>query len=394
MLRRIKLTDIRVKKLSLQPEKQKLYWDLDLMGFGLRVSKTSKSFFCESRVNKKTIRITIGKFPIVSTLQARNVARTKLADMTLGVDPREKDEESGRSIVTFGEVIEEFYKTRNLKPSTLKGYRQVLNKTYGEWHHLSVDQIAKDMIEQKHKELTNAGKLSYANLCARTIRSVLNFAMAKYDNKQGESVMTINPVDRISQAKLWNRNKRRKGHLKPYILGRWFEEVNKISNIHVRDFLIFTLLTGARKSEGSSLMWKDVSFDNRSFTIRDPKNGVDVECPVSDQLFDILINRHSNRQNDFVFPSSRSKSGHIEEPKKIIKAVGESIDYHFTTHDLRRTYITFAESLDISQYAVKALINHKLSDSDVTAGYIQISIERLREPMHKISDYIIRSSQV
>lgn len=42
---------------------------------------------------------------------------------------------------------------------------------------------------------------------------------------------------------------------------------------------------------------------------------------------------------------------------------------HFTVHDLRRTFITVAESLDISAYALKSLLNHKMSN-DVTAGYI------------------------
>lgn len=39
----------------------------------------------------------------------------------------------------------------------------------------------------------------------------------------------------------------------------------------------------------------------------------------------------------------------------------------FSLHDLRRTFITVAESLDISAYPVKRLVNHKMS-RDVTAG--------------------------
>jgi len=60
----------------------------------------------------------------------------------------------------------------------------------------------------------------------------------------------------------------------------------------------------------------------------------------------------------------------------------------FTMHDLRRTFTTTAESLDISTYALKRLLNHKMN-SDVTAGYIITDVERLHKPMQQITDYIL-----
>lgn len=65
----------------------------------------------------------------------------------------------------------------------------------------------------------------------------------------------------------------------------------------------------------------------------------------------------------------------------------------FTVHDLRRTFITIAESLDITAYALKRLMNHKMSN-DVTAGYIIVDVERLRKPMQLITDYILKCMEV
>jgi predicted DNA-binding protein len=62
----------------------------------------------------------------------------------------------------------------------------------------------------------------------------------------------------------------------------------------------------------------------------------------------------------------------------------------FTTHDLRRTFATVADSLDIPGYAVKALLNHK-TGADVTVGYIIADVERLRGPMQRITDYLLRA---
>jgi hypothetical protein len=52
---------------------------------------------------------------------------------------------------------------------------------------------------------------------------------------------------------------------------------------------------------------------------------------------------------------------------------------------LRRTYVTTAESADISPLAMKALVNHSLGN-DVTSGYVQMTTERLREPAQRVAD--------
>jgi hypothetical protein len=43
--------------------------------------------------------------------------------------------------------------------------------------------------------------------------------------------------------------------------------------------------------------------------------------------------------------------------------------------------------LDIPGYALQRLMNHK-DPNDVTAGYILSDVERLREPMQKITDFL------
>jgi hypothetical protein len=75
----------------------------------------------------------------------------------------------------------------------------------------------------------------------------------------------------------------------------------------------------------------------------------------------------------------------LEEPKFPLRLVAEASGIAISAHDLRRTFITIAESCDISPLALKALVAHALG-SDVTAGYVQISTERLREPVRKVCD--------
>lgn len=62
----------------------------------------------------------------------------------------------------------------------------------------------------------------------------------------------------------------------------------------------------------------------------------------------------------------------------------------FTLHDLRRTFATIAEGLDLSAYALKRLLNHKMNN-DVTAGYIMRDVDRLRKPMQQIANFLLNT---
>ena len=72
--------------------------------------------------------------------------------------------------------------------------------------------------------------------------------------------------------------------------------------------------------------------------------------------------------------------------QRLEKITGISI----TAHTLRRTFASVASKLDISTYKVKRLTNH-ISGNDVTAGYIEVEFDDLREAMQKIEDHMLRS---
>ncbi len=126
----------------------------------------------------------------------------------------------------------------------------------------------------------------------------------------------------------------------------------------------------------------------RTFTLRDTKNRDSHTLPMSDFIYDIFMRRRKTTQGEFVFPA-KSNTGYLQEPRKALLNVIKLSGIEFTTHDLRRTFITTAESLDISAYALKRLLNHKMNN-DVTSGYLIIDVERLRKPMQQVTDYLLR----
>lgn len=155
-----------------------------------------------------------------------------------------------------------------------------------------------------------------------------------------------------------------------------------------QDYFLLILFTGMRRTEAASLIWEDVDLKAKTFTLRDTKNRDSHNLPMSDFICELFERRRQHASGEFVFPAN-SGTGHITEPRKAMLNVIELSGIEFTIHDLRRTFITIAESLDISAYALKRLLNHKMNN-DVTSGYLVMDVERLRKPMQQITDYLLR----
>lgn len=193
-------------------------------------------------------------------------------------------------------------------------------------------------------------------------------------------------MDSISKTRGWYKIERRTTLLKAHELKPWYLATMELNQETTRDYLHFLLFTGLRRSEGAGLRWETVDFDDRSFVIPDTKNREPHYLPMSDVVEQILQRRRAYTDGPWVFPSPMT-DGPLVEPKTAIARVTELSGLKINLHDLRRTFITIAESLDIPAYALKRLMNHK-NGNDVTAGYIIPNAERLREPMQRIADYL------
>ena len=102
----------------------------------------------------------------------------------------------------------------------------------------------------------------------------------------------------------------------------------------------------------------------------------------------MLETRKADSESEYVF-AGEGKAGYLIEPLRHVQRVIKMSGVSFTLQDLRRTFITIAESIDTSAYALKRLVNHKMTN-DVTAGYIVSDVERLRKPMEQISKRILQ----
>ncbi len=370
---------------------QQIYRDDKLKGFAIRVTSTGlKSFLVEKRMGRKNRRITIGHFGHFTVEEARLEAIMLLGKMARGTDPiLEKRAERAKQ-VTLKQAFDDYLVGHpNLAAYTVKDYERSINGSFKDWQNKPIAELSKNLIEKRHQDL---GRISHAraNNAMRVLRAVFNYAMDRYDDMDGNPILQTNPVSRLSRTRGWFRVERRQTVIKLHQLAAWYKGTEALRSDTARDYLRFTLFTGLRRGESARLTWEMVDFEDRTLTIPKTKNGEPHTLPLSDFLIELLKRRYTLTGGaSFVFPAN-SKQGHYTDPKRAIEEVTDHSGVSFCMHDLRRTFITVAEGLDISVYALKRLLNHKMS-GDVTAGYIVTSTERLREPMQRITDALQRA---
>ena len=261
-----------------------------------------------------------------------------------------------------------------------------MKEVFKDWQSKPLSEISRDMILKRH---TDYGQRSPARAdnAMRVLRAIFNHALQRYQDSSGKPFLVANPVDALSHQRAWYKVERRQTLIKDHQLAAWYAATLQLNSETSRDFLHVVLLTGLRRSEACTLTWKQVDFVDRTLTILETKNKRIHRLPLSDALYDVLKRRFDDQASPYVFPSDAER-GHLSEPRTAVKRVAQLSEVEFTLHDLRRTFITAAERLDIPAYALKRLINHK-DPNDVTEGYIIFDVERLRAPMQKITDFFV-----
>jgi len=372
-----------------QGDKRVEYFDTDLPGFGLRVTEKSKTYFVLGRVHGALVRYTIGKHGVKTPDEARKEARKVLVDMSNGVNPNtQKAQDRIRGITLKGALKEYFESKPMLRAGTKKTYECLVNEWLSDWLEKPIKEISKKDVSKRHLKIADERSAATANNVMRTFRAIYNHAQAVSDGALPEC-----PTKILSYSKQWFHVGRRQTFIKEHELNKWHKAVTGYSNPVAGDALLILLLTGCREREILTLHWKDVDMKGKTFTIRATvtKNHREHTLPMSGAVLNIFERREAARENDYVFPG-QGGNGHIVELKRAVEAVIKKSGISFCIHDLRRTFAGIAEQ-EVSYALLKRLLNH-YTGNDVTAGYLVISTEQLRDPMQKVTNRIIAAVSI
>jgi integrase len=386
--------------------KQVLWFDPELKGFGVLVSGVSnqKSYIVQRKLpDGKTRRVTVGSVAEVDLDTARREAAELLHEIRRGRDPKAR----AAAPATLRRALDDYLAAnKNLKPKTRRGYRDAVERWLADWLDRPLSEVTRAAAEKRHAEIQaeveerrrerarRAGRdlvkpehwgglsgASTANGVMRALRAIWNHA------SDGP-----NPV-RLRRS--WFNEPRRERTVSAEDLPRFYRALENCENTIARDAIKLMLFTGLRRGEALALRWAEIDLAVR--VIRLPagrtKAGRRLDLPLSSHVHALLIGRRAaGEDGPFVFPAD-SRSGHLEEPRAALGPVAEATGIEISAHDLRRVYVTVAESTDISYLALKALVNHS-AGNDVTAGYARLSLERLRGPAQKVGDKIAELCEI
>lgn len=376
-----------------EPGKRVVYHDIKTPGLQVRITSTGIKTFCVfRRVNGTPERVTLGRYPDMTPEQARRKATEVNGEIARGASPAAQKRRVKLEAKTLQEVFEDYQVARkSLKPLTVADMTKALNHACPDWLPLPLTKITPAMVAKRHRTYGTEHSEARANLVMRYLRALMNFAMASYKDEQGRPLVALNPVKVLSETRAWYRVDRRQTLIQPHQLGAWVNAVLALPSVDHRDYFMTVLLTGLRRQEALGLAWSEVDKDARTLTVRDPKNHRDHVLPLSDYLVELFEQRRLAAVGDRVFADAQGRC--IANFRYAQAAVAQACGVTFCIHDLRRTFATLAESLDIPAYALKRLLNHA-DGADVTAGYIVTSSERLRAPMQKITDFVLKAAGV
>jgi integrase len=371
-----------IDKIPLTDEGQCLYRDSDLTGFGLCVGTRRKTYFVEGRLNNRRVRQAYGQYPLMTVEQARSEAMGRLASLMQGINPEAANRAKKARDMTLGEAFAAYFEAKpNLAAPTMDNYQRSRDLYLKDWLKFSLREITRDLVLAKHRQIGKDHGGITGNNAMRHFRAVYNFVGSLHDE------YPPCPTVVLTRTRSWVPQRRRRTLVAAHQLPAWWRVV-MAEEPHARDFLLVALFTGMRRNEIAKLRWEHVDLVGKTLNIPRTKNGDPLELPLSDFLCGVIARRRELvGQCEYVFPGPGATK-HIIETKRFLSRVVWNSGVKFTLHDLRRSFITIAESLDISTYGLKRLLNHR-ADNDVTAGYIVIGAERLRGPVERIAAQIL-----
>jgi len=298
------------------PSKDTFLRDIDLKGFGVRITpKGNIGFFAEGRIRKgRTKRIALGRYPVLEINEAREKAREVLYQLRSGMDPNvlERDKlalgakqqalEAARA-VSLQEVIDDYFRSRPIKSEAC--YRKVLKRVFGDWFTTSIRDISRHDIEKRYREI--AFKDNHKPQAAKAMRylsAVMNFAKAELI--EGQPLIASNPVEVLRDKKVDRTVKPRRTHIRKEQLPMFVEAVTKLCTQTARDLLFLELATGLRDQEAKTLKWEHIDFSKGQLTVLSTKNRRDLTLPMADFVFELLERRYENKKHEcYVFENRR-----------------------------------------------------------------------------------------
>lgn len=385
----LNFTKAAIESLPVPERGWKYYYDTKVSGLAIGVGSTGvKTFVLYRKVDRKPERIKIGRYPDLTVDKARAQAMNLNADIANGTNPAEL-KRTRRGEMTFRDLFIRYYNEHSIPHKKTadedkQKYDKYLasNESGINLASRQLSDVTKGEISKLFAKISKEHKIT-ANRVLALISSIFGKAI------EWEIWTQPNPCLGIKR----NRENTRDRFLHPDELPKFFEQVRAYPNATVRDYILISLLTGARRSNVLEMRWEQLNLERATWRIPDTKNGTPQTVPLVPDAVEILRDRKVLAEcagSPFVFPGD-GVTGHLVEPKKAWKIILTKAGIaDLRLHDLRRTMGSWQAGTGANMSVISRSLNHK--SMQTTAIYARLWMEPVRDSMETAANAIMKAA--
>jgi integrase len=345
---------------------ERIYRDVELPGFTLRVTPARKAFVVEKRFKGRLWKVTLGAYGPMTLDQAREMGRKRLFQILNGEDPSQE-----KKALTFGQFAD-LYLERYARPrkKSVRNDIAMLSYHLAQWRARKLGSLTRQEIASLHSRIGTVHPYQ-ANRLLALVRRMFNLAKT-WGLYQGDNPAT--GIDRFKEHK-------RDRFILPQELPHVLEAVQAESNIYIRTAFVVCLLTGARKQEVLTMKWEDLQLKEATWRIPDTKADRPHLVPLPTALVPLLREIPRHLDNPYVFPS-RNGQGHLVNLSKAWKRICARADLpELRIHDLRRTLGSWLAASGASLTLIGKVLNH--SQIATTQIYARLDLDPVRTALNE-----------
>ena len=363
---------------ALESEKDTVYWDRRLMGFGVRVYPTgAKVYVAQARGPDGPKRVRIGRHGLLNADEARRRAALIVSRIRAGESPVPESPATGPTVAEVAERFMRDYVAVRLKPSSARKLESVIRvhilPAFGIRRLSSLKRSEVLALHRRLKDTPNQ-----ANRTVRTLSRMCALAedwdlvptghnpchgILKYPDVKRERFLSDTEYER---------------------LGRVLEEaenrpgVSAVSLAAIR----LLLLTGCRKNEILRLRWEEVDLKAGELRLADSKTGARV-IALPEAAVRVLESLPRPADNPWVLPGRRG-GGHLSNVNRAWHALRRRAKLNdLRLHDLRHSYASRALALGESLPMIGRLLGHRRIQS--TARYAHLAPDAAQASAERIA---------
>ena len=354
-------------------EREVIYWDTALPGFGVRVYPSGvKTYLVQRRGPRGSKRIALGRHGTTSAEEARRQAAVLLPRIESGEEPgAEPDPESGPAVAELAERYLREHVAVRCKPITVRGYRQVIEQ------HI----------------LPRLGKMPIGAI-DRTHVAELHYRLRKTPVAANDTVGALSRM--LNRAEAWGLvpagsnpcrfvTPYRTQRLERFLTEDEFRHLGEALDdleaggrvpVHAAAAIRLLMLTGCRCGEVLTLRWDDVAIERNEVRLRDSKTGPRVVL-LSPAASRVLAEVPREADNSWVIAGRQpgTRLTHLAYYWYPVRERAGLDDVRL--HDLRHSFASRALALGEDLTMIGKLLGHRKIQT--TARYAHLARDSVKD---------------